>query len=107
MYLTTASFLRKVMLFCSFTDVNLLVNRVPRYLNEILAKINDPAISVYNHPFTVIPTEVVEQTIKPAFFFSSVMFFGNKNYGLLKIRKRGRLKRKIYRRLISINRVLD
>ena len=107
MYLTLASFLRKILLFCSFSDIHLLVNRVPKYLNELLRRINEPAVSVYTHPFSSRPTEVVEQGMSSSFFFTSVRFFGNKKYGTVKMRKRGRLKRKIARRLIAINRVLD
>ena len=41
------------------------------------------------------------------FIFSALMFFNNKKYGLVKMRKRGRLKRRIFRRLVNSNRVLD
>ena len=107
MYLTAASFLRKILLYCSLTHVYLYVNRTPRYFNEILAKLNEPSISVYNHPLIEQPVEVVEQELPVNFVFSALMFFGNKKYGLLKPRKRGRLKRKIFRRLVAANRVLD
>jgi len=35
------------------------------------------------------------------------MFFNNKPYGFMKGRKRGRIKRKITKRLVSINNLVD
>ena len=107
MYLTTAAFLRKILLYCSIKDLHLYVNRTPRYFNEILNKINEPSISTYKHPFDPDIDEVVEGIDSNTFAFSSITFTNSKNYGATKTRKRGRLKRKIFRRLVAVNRVLD
>lgn len=107
MYLVSASFLRKVLLYCSLNYIHLYINKTPRYLNEILSKINEPAISVYNHPFEPQELEISEGDAPDNFVFSSIIFLNNKNYGVTKLRKRGRLKRKIFRRLVAANRVLD
>lgn len=107
LYLVTASFLRKILLFCSFVHLYLYINRTPRYFNEILNKITEPSVSIYPHPFSEKKTEVIEGDIGAPFSFSTLMFFNAKNYGWTKMRKRGRLKRRIYRRLVAVNRVLD
>ena len=39
--------------------------------------------------------------------FTSFMFINNKPYGKVKNKQKGRLKRKITKRLISINRMVD
>jgi len=51
MYLTTASFLRKILIFGLFRMMYLVINKKPRYLNEILNTIKDPVINIYSHPF--------------------------------------------------------
>ena len=109
-YLAVASFLRKILLHCSIPHLYLFVKRTPRYFNEILAKINEPAIGRYKDPFVdphTTDTLINECEELNTFRFTAVMFFNNKKYGLVKMRKRGRLKRKIYRRLVNANRVLD
>ena len=109
-YLTTAAFLRKVLLYCSLPHLYLFINKTPKYFNEILAKINEPAIPIYKNPFPNPnnPNQLINEYERVnTFAFSALMFFNNKKYGLVKMRKRGRLKRKIFRRLVSSNRVLD
>lgn len=109
-YLAVAAFLRKILLHCSVPHLYLFIKRTPRYFNEILAKINEPAIGRYKDPFVdprTTDTLINECEGLNTFRFTAVMFFNNKKYGLVKMRKRGRLKRKIYRRLVSANRVLD
>ena len=107
MYIVTASFLRKVLLYSSLKNLSIYINKTPRYFNEILGKINEPSISTYAHPFGDSGSEVVEGTVSDNFKFSSMIFLNNKSYGFVKMRKRGRLKRKISKRLVSLNRVLD
>ena len=106
-YLALAAFLRKVLLYCSFPYLYLTVTRTPRYFNEILAKIMEPAVSLYKDPFSPKGEVVSENKKLNNFTFSALFFFTPKKYGLVKTRKRGRLKRKIHRRLILLNRVLD
>ena len=106
MYLVLASFLRKVLLFSSIKFLYLLITNIPVYLKEIMSTLNNSVINYYKNPFNenVIINE--KEIINP-FKFSFFMFFKNKPYGKVKIKKRGRLKRKITKRLIQTNRVLD
>jgi len=45
--------------------------------------------------------------LKNPFRFTMLIFINNKAYGFLKKKKKGRIKRKIAKRLILLNRVLD
>jgi hypothetical protein len=104
-YLALAGFLRKVLLFSSIKNFFLFIKRTPLYLNEILAAINNPVVNIYKHPFTA---EIVTEKSTPSnFYFPMIIFLSNKSYGYMKSRSRGRLKRKIFKRLVASNRVLD
>ena len=104
-YLLLANFLRKVLLFSSVNVLLLLIKNTPRYLREIMATLNDPVINVYSNPFS--EHTVLEKNLVNPFTFSAFIFTQNKPYGLMKVKQRGRLKRKITKRLIAAARVLD
>ncbi len=104
-YLTTALFLRKVLLFSDFKNMYLQVNRIPKYFTEILNAVNEPVVNLYKDPFS--DAVVNEQSLKSTFRFPYILFTNNKPYGLVKCKQRGRLKRKINKKIILMNRVLD
>lgn len=104
-FLLIASFLRKLILFSEIQGAILIVKRVPLYFKEIISAIYDPVVGFYDSPFN--GRVVNESTIKNSFKFTSFMFFNNKPYGDFKNKQKGRLKRKITKRIISINRMVD
>ena len=104
-YITTALFLRKVLLFSDFKEMYLLINKIPKYFSEILNTINEPTINLYKNPFTNLI--VNEQNLNNNFVFPYIFFTNNKPYGLLKVKQKGRLKRKIEKKIITMNRMLD
>jgi len=105
-FLASASYLRKVLLYTSIVDLILIVKRIPLYFADIMNTIHNPGIPFYNHPFQ--STHIVdEMLITNNFRFRMFMFFNNKNYGEHKTKTRGRLKRKISRRLFRLNNILD
>ena len=104
-FLLLASFLRKILLFSSFKNLYLFVNRTPLYFKEVMSTINDSVVNIYKNPFsTALVSE--KETVNP-FTFPVIVFTNNKPYGFMKTKQKGRLKRKISRRLTMINRVLD
>lgn len=104
-FLVSAGFLRKILIYSGLKDLMLVVKKTPIYFNEILNTIYNPVVSFYNHPFNNLSVD--ESLVFPEFRFGMVLFFNNKNYGTHKTKTRGRLKRKISRRLQRLNRVLD
>jgi hypothetical protein len=104
-FLLLASFLRKVLLFSSFKNLYLFINKTPLYFKEIMSTINNSVINIYKNPFSdALIAE--KETVNP-FLFPVIVFTNNKPYGFMKVKQKGRLKRKISRRLTMINRVLD
>lgn len=104
-FILLASFLRKVLLFSSFKNLYLFVNKTPLYFKEIMSTINDSVVNIYKNPFS--NSLVTEKEINNPFIFPVIVFTNNKPYGFMKAKQKGRLKRKISRRLTMINRVLD
>lgn len=105
-YLALASFFRKILIFSGIKTFFLHINRNPKYFLEILNTLLEPVINTYQNPFNVGKT-INEQQWNPSFLFHSVIFTNPKPYGKVKVKQKGRLKRKISSRIISINRVLD
>ena len=105
-YLSLTSFFRKLLIFSGLKTFFLQINRTPKYFIEILNNLLEPVISLYKNPFN-LNTLTNEQQWNPSFFFHSVIFTNPKPYGKVKVKQRGRLKRKISSRIIKLNRVLD
>jgi len=104
-FLVLASFLRKMLLFCSIGNLIFVVKRTPIYLQELLTTLNNPVINLYKHPF--YDETVNEGVLKNKFNFKLFLFLTNRPYGFVKVRKKGRVKRKITKRIVSINRLID
>lgn len=104
-YLVLASFLRKILMYTQMNELMLFVKRTPVYLQELLATIHNPVINFYKNPFG--DDTINESILDIKFYFYYFMFITTKPYGFVKTRKKGRVKRKILKRVISINRLTD
>jgi hypothetical protein len=105
-YLVAAGFLRKILMYSSLEQLILIVKRTPMYLQEILSAINSPVIALYGHPFKSSIT-IDESKISNNFYFNMFIFLNSRPYSFMKTRKRGRIKRKITKRIVKINKLLD
>jgi len=105
-YLLLANFVRKILLFSGILNYVLVVKKIPIYFKEILNTFLNPVIAPYEHPFE-IDKIIEEKDIKNPFIFSWVIFYNNKPYGKLKLKKKGRLKRKISKKIVLLNRIID
>jgi len=104
-YLVLASFIRKVLMYASFKELILFVLKTPLYLQELLSTINSPVVNFYKHPFN--DSVVNENNSLYKFNFSYFIFSNNKPYTFMKKAKKGRVKRKISKRVVSLNRLTD
>lgn len=106
-FLLTASLLRKVLLYSSLVDIHLYINRTPLYFQEIMNQMHTPTKALYYHPFfkqTLVDES--KENIR-SFDLKYVSFTNTRSYGYTRWKKKGRLKRKISKRVFSINRVID
>ena len=107
-YLMLATYIRRVLVGMSLLNLNLSIRGVPIHLNSILKHILSSSNVIYKNPFkdTAFVNEI-EGSQSFTVHFSYVMFTSSKGFGLMKSKKKGRLKRKIAKRVISNNNILD
>jgi hypothetical protein len=105
-FLILAGFLRKVLMFSGIKDLSLVIKHIPLYLQDILNIINSPVINTYKNPYN--NNLLVDETfLNNVFYFNFFLFYNNKSYTFQKSKKKGRIKRKISKRVIKLNRVVD
>lgn len=89
-------------------NINLKIKGIPLHLNTILKSILTQSNVIYNNPFKNNSLINEVKGINSFFInFSYLIFVNNKDFGLKKTKKKGRLKRKIMRRVIINNNILD
>lgn len=104
-YFSLVGFLRKVLLFADIFKLILFVKGIPTYLPEMLTALNTPVIAEYKHPF--FEEDIDECKLQCHFVFSYFVFLSSRSYSFMKIRKKGRIKRKLTKRLVKLNRKVD
>jgi len=105
-YLVGFSLIRKILMYSSVEDLILIINRVPKYFQEFISTLHTTTVSIYKDPFSSVP--VLNEPESSTFFdFKYVQVLTYKSNGYVKMGKKGRLKRKIAKRVYSSNRVID
>ena len=104
-YLFSASYIRRMLIYISATKLNLNIVKTPKYLKEILKTITTDSNVIYNHPFRKNIVNEKKDSLDIKFLY--VNFINNKALGPVKRKKKGRLKRKISKKVILYNSVLD
>ena len=95
------------MLYTGLKRLILKIKGVPLFLRDIMNAILNPSKKMYNHPFRS-PTHLVdENTLAHSFTFNYVLFTNLKPHSLMKRKKKGRLKRKVAKKIVLLNNVLD
>lgn len=107
-----ARFLRKVLLVLKLESVGLITKGVPVHLERILNALFKPLSHPFKNPLTgdVINESDLGAGQSPSSAgvnISSITFLAPKPFSYQKTRKRGRVKRKIRRKLVRLNKVID
>ena len=99
-------FLRKLLLTLRLRSLTMCIRGVPLQLDLLLATLFRPLAHTITDPFS---GTVVEETgaSRSYFNFSSILFRRSKPFGTQKQKKRGRVKRKIRRKIIQSGSVVD
>lgn len=105
-YIKSAVLMRRLLIYSGLRESTFVIKRIPIYLSEIMSTLFRPGVTIYKHPFSINRMVDDKQTVHQ-FRFNSILFVNNKPYGYMKARLRGRLKRKISRKIILKNRILD
>ncbi len=101
-----AKFLRKLFIISKIKTLILLVKRTPLYLLEFLTLLNTTIIHKFIDP---IENKIIEEknTDKNIVNFQYFIFFKNIDFSLNKGPQKGRIKRKILRKIIINNKIID
>jgi len=106
-----AKYLRKLLIVSNITWMVLVIRNNPLFLNEILQLLNEPSVHKYLNPFSKkIINEFSKRSLrKPYLFkFSYFHYIFSKFYGINRHpRPRGKVKRKIYRKLFRLVNKVD
>lgn len=103
-----AKYLRKLFIISKITNIILILKNNPSNLTEILKLINTPIVHKFVDP--IEHKEIDESGTKIRYFWVKFLFFifsKNISFSNNKMRKRGRIKRKILRKLVLENRLID
>jgi hypothetical protein len=99
---------RKLCIVSGVRDIEIFVNRTPVAFLELFNTFASPVVAPFKHPLTGHWYDDTELNSKQSVFhLQSVTFSTPKPYGYMKGPRRGRLKRKIMRRLIKANSISD
>lgn len=101
-----AKYTRKIFLISKIKKLFLIVKNNPTFLMEFLKNLNTPIIHKFLNPYT---NEFIDETESQSYNFKIVyfMFFKNVGFTKKKMKQRGRIKRKIARKLILKNQLID
>lgn len=99
-------YLRKMFLILKITNLNLFIKSAGFFLNEFLSILIQPSEKSFLNPLS---RKIIndEARLVSRFHFSYIFFINTKNFSFLKLRKKGRIKRKIQRRLLKLNPIID
>ena len=106
MRLLMARFLRKVLIILKLKRVVVYIRGIPLFFELFLNMLYKPLSHVFVNPLTGVE---VDETLKNHLTLNIYKVFFNKvkPFGYQKTRKKGRVKRKIRRKLVKLNKVID
>lgn len=106
MKLLMARFLRKILISLKLKNILIKVRGVPLHLDAFLLMLFRPLSHVFTDPLT---GKTVDETVGAKYKLNLYkMYFSHiKAFGYQKTRKKGRVKRKIRRKLVKLNNVID
>jgi len=96
-----------------FSNLYLRVRGVPVDFTKLLNTLNKPIIHYFTDPLTnklvdeKSPEYQAYLAENPPVIMPYIYFIKNKSYTFMKTRKRGRIKRKIRRKLVKLNNTTD
>jgi hypothetical protein len=106
MKMLVARYLRKLYLLIKFKHTIFFIKKTPSSLLEMINALNTPIIHKFSNPFSEKIVEEMNFT-KNIFNINYFIFFKNIDFSGNKIRKKGRIKRKITRKIVIESSIID
>jgi hypothetical protein len=104
--LLMAKYLRKLFIISKINNLILVIKKTPLFINELINFLNTPIAHKFLNP---IDQKIVDESINKnlSIRFLYFIFMENKNFSKNKIASKGRIKRKILRKITFENRIID
>jgi hypothetical protein len=101
-------YVRKLLIVSEIRDLVVFTKRTPVFFTELCNSLISPIIRPFFNPFTNFMYDDTKlNSSKPKLRIKQIFFYQPKSFGSMKGPRKGRLKRKIMRRIIRTNRVCD
>jgi hypothetical protein len=101
-------YVRKLLIVSEIRDLVVFTKRTPVFFTELCNSLISPIIRPFMNPFTNFMYDDTKlNSSKPKLRIKQIFFYQPKSFGSMKGPRKGRLKRKIMRRIIRTNRVCD
>lgn len=101
-----AKYIRKLFLISKIKSSSLIIKKTPIFLIEILNFLNSPIAHKFIDP---VDNKIIEETENDNLLikFTYFVFLQNIDFSLNKNKKKGRIKRKLIRKIIFENKIID
>lgn len=101
-------YIRKLLIVADINYIDLYIKKTPVFLTELFNAFTTPIIAPFLNPITkMLYNDITATLSKPAFNIRALGFMKFKPYNFMKGHRKGRLKRKIMRRVVKLNRICD
>jgi len=101
-----AKYIRKLFLISNIKNVMLIIKKIPLFINEIVNFFNMPIAHKFLNPIDGKNIEENENNFTQIKFLY-FLFLNNKNFSKNKTPQKGRIKRKILRKIVFENKLVD
>jgi hypothetical protein len=104
--LLMVKYLRKLFIISKINNLILIIKKTPLFVNELINFLNTPIAHKYINP---IDQKIIDESVNRylAIRFSYFIFTENKNFSKNKTPAKGRIKRKILRKITFENKIID
>jgi hypothetical protein len=101
--------LRKFLILSLIKNLILVIRGLPVNLNTLISLLNSPLLRLFYDPTQVDKKTQIQETEfkKKILNYIYIIFLEAKSYVKFKVKKRGRVKRKIRRKLTLLNNLID
>ena len=102
-------FLRKILLSLSLKSVGIITRGVPLHIESMITSLFRPLSHPFKNPLTdtTINETVQGKIVQSNIFIESILFLSSQPHFFQKTRKRGRIKRKIRRKIVRVTGLID
>jgi hypothetical protein len=104
--LLMAKYIRKIFLISKIKNIILIIKKIPLFINEIINFFNIPIAHKFLNPIEGKDVEESENNFTQIKFLY-FLFLENKNFSKNKTPQKGRIKRKILRKITFENKIVD